>query len=285
MIEEHQDENTGGLIRLIHEESDFNLDYFTNENNDLLAVLWNRGKDQEIQVDDQRLKFPGNSMMVLISNQSFKLEDSIDVVGWQFNRGFYCIIDHDEEVSCVGLLFYGSTGIPVITLDDKEQRSFDLLLGVFKEEIAEDDNLKTEMLRMLLKRLIVKLTRLFKSQNQLESVDSNELDIVRQFNLLVEQNYQKFHQVQDYADLLYRSPKTISNIFSKYSSKTPLEVIHERIVLEVKRLLLYTDKSAKEIAHEVGFYEIPNFSRFFKKHTQFSPSQFRENFRKALQNN
>jgi AraC-like DNA-binding protein len=53
-------------------------------------------------------------------------------------------------------------------------------------------------------------------------------------------------------------------------------VIQERLILEAKRLFHYTDKSAKEIAQELGFEDAAHFSRFFKNHMNVSPSDFRK---------
>jgi AraC-like DNA-binding protein len=80
--------------------------------------------------------------------------------------------------------------------------------------------------------------------------------------------------VQHYAALLNKSPKTIANLFSSHSTKTPLQVIHERIITEAKRLLLYTDKSVKEIANDLGFTDLTHFSKFFKNQTGQSPTDF-----------
>ncbi|MNY63232.1 HTH-type transcriptional activator Btr [compost metagenome] len=56
---------------------------------------------------------------------------------------------------------------------------------------------------------------------------------------------------------------------------TPLGVINARLLLEVKRELAYSSRSIKEIAHELGFSDEGYFSRFFRKHTQQTPSEFR----------
>jgi AraC-like DNA-binding protein len=56
----------------------------------------------------------------------------------------------------------------------------------------------------------------------------------------------------------------------------PLLIIQNRVILEAKRLLYYTDKSAKEIAFELGFEDAAYFSNFFKKHTSLSPSLFKK---------
>lgn len=64
--------------------------------------------------------------------------------------------------------------------------------------------------------------------------------------------------------MLHKSPKTLSNIFSTCKLPSPLRVIHERVEAEAKRLLLYSNKSAKEIADILGFEDQASFSRFSK---------------------
>ena len=66
--------------------------------------------------------------------------------------------------------------------------------------------------------------------------------------------------------MLHKSPKTLSNIFSTCKLPSPLRVIHERVEAEAKRLLLYSNKSAKEIADILGFEDQASFSRFFQKY-------------------
>lgn len=276
MILAHADEKTGGDITLTYNESGFS-NSFDGKRNSTLTIVWNKGNPQELYVDSEIIDLKASEMVVFTASQNYSFERPEDIVAWQFNREFYCIIDHDHEVSCAGLLFYGKNGTPTISLDKEGRQKIKLLLDVFLDEFAEaDDNLKTEMLRIILKRLIVTLTRWYKSQHTLGDIDNTEIDIIRRFNLQVEKNFRKFHQVQDYADLIHKSPKTISNLFSKYSDRSPLQTIHDRILLESKRLLLYTDKSTKEIAYETGFQDIPNFSRFFKKYTQLAPSKYRK---------
>ncbi len=276
MVLNHLENKTAGTIQLTFDESGFKRSFVGDRTETTLTIAWNKGKDQSVIIDDTKVILPLNHVLVLTVNQSFQFENPASIVAWQFNREFYCIIDHDHEVSCAGLLFYGNKGIPIVQLDEDDQRKLELLFQVFLDEFGEeDDNLKSEMLRVILKRLIVKLTRTYKVQNDLSSLGNKDMDIIRQFNLLVEKNYRDLHQVQDYADLLNKSSKTISNVFSKYSDKSPLETIHDRILLEAKRLLLYTKKTTKEIAYEIGFQDIPGFSRFFKKHTSLAPSKFR----------
>ena len=137
------------------------------------------------------------------------------------------------------------------------------------------DGLQIGMLQMMLKRYLILSTRLYKEQHQFSEIKKDN-DIIREFNFLVEQNFKTKHTVIEYAELLNKSPKTISNIFSKINSKSPLKYIQERIMLEARRLLYYTDKPIKEIAYEIGYDDIQTFSRFFKTQEGVSPSEYKE---------
>jgi AraC-like DNA-binding protein len=280
MIVQFEDATTQGLLRLVRDEARFGRAFFRDRTEKVLTIAWNRGPEQRVVIDEVTYEFPPGSVLPLVVNQSFRFERPESVVAWQFNRNFYCIVNHDREVSCVGFLFYGSAGVPFVRLDAVETRKFEALLDVFEDEFATRDTIQGEMLLMLLKRLIIKVTRLGKLQ--LARLPEDRLQLVREFNLLVENHYRRQHGVQFYADLLHKSPKTLANVFALYNQQSPLQIIHERVALEAKRLLLYTDQSAKEIAYELGFEEVPHFSRFFKKQTGQAPTEFKETHRMAL---
>ena len=104
-----------------------------------------------------------------------------------------------------------------------------------------------------------------------------QFEIVRKFYVLVDIHFREKKQVQEYADLLNKSPKTLANILSAYGLPSAIRIIHERLEAEARRLLLYTSKSSKEIALLLGFDEQASFARFFKNVTGMSCSDFRKN--------
>lgn len=283
----YKNNKTSGECRLILDEEEFDRYFYGKDRKDkLLTIAWNRGEAQEALIDGVKYNFPSNTVLCLMVNQTFQFSNPKCIVAWQFNKPFYCIVDHDKEVSCVGFLFYGSRDMMFIALDEAKQYKIDLLLKVFLDEFETVDNIQQDMLQMLLKRLIIIITRLAKEQflNE-EALPESKLSIVRQYNLLVEKNYKVEHRVKFYADQLNRSPKTLANLFALYNDKSPLTIIQERVLLEAKRLLLYTDKSAKEIAYELGFADAAHFSAFFKKLTSHAPSDFRSNKPSILTSN
>ncbi|MCB2205065.1 helix-turn-helix domain-containing protein [bacterium] len=195
----------------------------------------------------------------------------------QFNREFYCVEYHDAEVSCNGLLFNTAMQPPVIDIPQGDADSVNLVLQMLEREFENADRLQLEMLRVLLKRLIITCARLVKEKMEKEqNLLLAQTDLLRSYSALVDKHYRSKHKVADYAALLNRSPKTLSNLFVRYAGRSALQVIHERIVLEAQRLLLLTDKTAKEIAFELGFSDAAQFLRLFKKVTGHTTQELRD---------
>ncbi len=241
------------------------------------TFIWNQGEAKQWEIDLIPQRIDSNTIFSLSPGQTLFIPNKTnDYVVIQFNREFYCVQDHDQEVSCNGILFNGVLSTPMLRLDVDEQRSFSVLLEVIKEEFSNQDDVQLEMLRTVLKRFIIKCTRLAKLQFANNFISPQELDTVRHFSALVEKHFRALHKVSDYADLMNKSPKTLSNVFKQLGGGAPLLIIHERIILEAKKLLLYTDKSSKEISFELNFSDPVQFSRLFKNETGMTPSDFRQ---------
>lgn len=244
---------------------------------DSYTFVWNRSNTKCWELDLLPIEVPTHCIFSLSPGQTLSLNHQTDdYIVIQFNREFYCVQDHDHEVSCNGLLFNGALSAPMLQLNEEEQRSFNILLEVMKEEFNNKDDVQLEMLRTVLKRFIIKCTRLAKLQFADCLILPQELDTIRYFSALVEKHFRNLHKVSDYAELLNKSPKTLANVFKALGENTPLQIIHERIILEAKKLLLYTDKSSKEISFDLNFSDPVQFSRLFKKLTRVTPVDFRK---------
>ncbi len=264
--------------------SQFNLKDLTrlkysasNEEYTLYKIIWAMDDDVTITVNGYQILVKKNHLLFAspLNHIEANIENK-DVVVYSFTREFYCIRDHDQEVSCNGFLFLGSSSPLVVKLNEKEQKSFKLLYDVFVEEFENEDHIQGEMLLVLLKRLLIKSVRIARKLLPEDDMPKTKLDTARKFNLLVEEHFREKHKVSQYADLMNLTPKSLSNLFARYFKKSPLKIIAERIVLESKRLLDFSTKNVSEIAYELGFEEAAHFSKFFKKHAGITPKQYRE---------
>jgi AraC family transcriptional activator of pobA len=240
-----------------------------------LTIIWNAGKQASFTIDGERMKLHKNCMIFLTEFhhiEEFAFE-RMNII--QFNRPFYCVRDDDDEVGCRGALFFGASDIPKIVITKAKQEKFELIWSLFLLEMDEQDELKLVMLRTMLKRFLIMSLRLYKHKGTDLPADNVNVGIIREFNYLVEQHFRIYTTVKEYASMLNKSPKTLSNLFKKYIDQSPLQIIQQRRLLEAKRLLLANRKSIKEISFDLNFSDIQTFSHFFKKQSGQAPSEFK----------
>ncbi len=240
-----------------------------------LQLLWFLSDGNELMIDGIPHTFNTNQIISLSQHHHVVYEKISAMKMLRFNSEFYCVLNHDSEVGCKGILYYTPAKIPVVIINGSELLVMNDAWDVTDMELEMKDSLQLEMLQMLLKRILILCTRIYKKQGNMACIDDNQHDLVREYNFLVEKNFRELHNVSHYADLLHKSPKTLTNTFKKIGEKSPLQLIHDRILLESKRLLHYTRKDISEIAYEHGFENVQAFSRFFKKQVGLSPSDFR----------
>jgi AraC-like DNA-binding protein len=244
---------------------------------DNFMFFWNDGKDPvKMRIDDREIFLEPDHITCTTYLHKVQIDNSEDhLKALVFNREFYCVHTYDSEVSCSGLLFFGSNTSPVMKLDAEETDRLRTLYSVLEEEFTIADTNQEEMLRILLKRFIIRCTRLARQQILKSADKQSDIDLVRVFNVLVEEHFRTRKTVGEYAAMMYKSPKTITNVFSKYSEESPLQVIHNRVIMEAKRMLLYTDKPAREIGYELGYSDPAQFSKLFKNHTGMTTTLFK----------
>lgn len=251
-----------------------NAAQITNQHEEL-SLIWFAEDHNELIIDAKPYTFSKNQVVHLTEFHRVEVKQLNKAYLLRWNRSFFCILDHDNEIGCRGALYYGSSEVPNIQLEGKELEILKAVFKMIEYEFVTVDHLQREMLQMMLKRILILCTRIYNKQSQKAQIDKNKSDLIRDFNFLVEQHFREKHSVSDYAELLFKSPKTLSNLFKKQMHKSPLQYIQERIMLEARRLLFYSDKSISNIADELGFQDIHSFSRFFKTKENCSPQQYR----------
>lgn len=234
-----------------------------------------------IKIDFQEFSLPHDALLFV--NPKVVVQPlTMDASGAElihFNRDFYCIEIHDQEVACDGILYNNVFEVPFIELDKNQSSDIQKIMGDIKAEMESQDASTEEMLRILLKLIILKSTRIWKQQHQLaENEQYSDVQFLRKFSKLVEDNYKTRHTVADYADLLAITPKSLSKKIGLLSKDTPNDIIKNRIILESKRLLAHTTLSVKEIAYRLNYEDDAYFVRFFTKNTGTSPTSFRKQF-------
>ena len=138
------------------------------------------------------------------------------------------------------------------------------------------------MLSAYLTVLLTYLSRLYTEQFTGAEPSADKL-LLKTYQAKVEECYRELHEVGAYAALLHISAGHLSEVVKAQSGKPASKHVHERLVLEAKRLLFYTQHSLKEIAFDLGFSDASYFNRFFKREAGATPAEYRATIRKIYQ--
>jgi AraC family transcriptional activator of pobA len=99
--------------------------------------------------------------------------------------------------------------------------------------------------------------------------------LVQRYRALVELHLRRHQPLGFYAQALKVTPDHLSRSCRAVTGLSALELLHERMVLEARRLLAYTDAGVAEVARELGFGDPAYFSRFFARQCGASPQAYR----------
>lgn len=175
-------------------------------------------------------------------------------------------------------VFHTFDTAPYYNIDNDTAEELKHLVKEMEEESMRSGELgNIDVLKSLLRIFLVKILRhgIQENKSRIDSQRSSHQLFV-QFRRMVEQEFSRLHTVQDYADRLNVAVRTLNKCVNECSQKSPLAFINDRIILEAKRMVRYTNMMIKEIAYELGYEDPSYFVKFFKRQTGYLPSDFRE---------
>lgn len=178
------------------------------------------------------------------------------------------ILSTELRSSLRQLLFYEKSAV----IFEERPDLFDeiqLLLNVLSKYLGRNDEANNQVVTHLLQSVVSIIL-----ENR-DSIDNSEKNPVKKllidFYLLIEVHYSDNLGVQFYIDNLGTTEKKLAEAAKKHTGLSPLQVIHNRVLLEAKRLMLFEDRTHKEIAYQLGFDSPASFSSFIKSKTGLAP--------------
>ena len=128
----------------------------------------------------------------------------------------------------------------------------------------------------MLCEMMANLNKMVPDEKRKDINHNRAIVITRSFLELVNADDGSHRSVCYYADRLCYSPKYLSFIIKTVTGKTPLQIINEHAIKQIKVKLRYTDISMKELADLFDFPNPSFFGKFVKMHTNMSPMQYRQ---------
>ena len=170
--------------------------------------------------------------------------------------------------------FDGLASNSVIDIPEVSHAKIVALFENILEESSANQLFGFNLVRALLLQVFILISRLGEGKNQPQSSGYN-YTLLKNFQKLIEQNFQTLKLPKDYAELLYITPNHLNALCNDLLGISAGEVIRDRIFLEAKRLLINLDLTITEISNRLNFTDNSYFTKSFKKQTGATPEEFR----------
>ena len=251
---------------------DHHFTNFPHKHDFFLVILFTHGKGKH-EVDFETFKIERGALFVLKPGQMHYWELSDDVDGFIFfhSREFF-----DKGFISLGIKdfhFYNSfQGTPHFKINEEQLNKFIFVMNEIVKEYLNKDFFKWQKIHSLIVLVYIEISR---KETLLRDIKNQTyLTKLRQFEDLIEVNFRREKFVKEYARKLNITEKHLNRIAKSCIGKTSTQLISERIILEAKRMLIYSKLNVTQIAEELGYFDNSYFVRFFKKNVGITPFAF-----------
>ncbi len=139
----------------------------------------------------------------------------------------------------------------------------------------KQEKLYSSLLKDSCNTLVALITSQYLEQSKSAEILSRFEIITKSFKAILELNFTRAKKPTEYAQILYISTNYLNECVKNTTGYSVSYHIHQRVILEAKRLLYHSSKSLREISSELGYDDYPYFSRLFSKVVGISPLTFR----------
>ncbi|MEM1122855.1 MAG: helix-turn-helix domain-containing protein [Bacteroidota bacterium] len=246
---------------------------------DSYKIYWIEDGTGTYRIDFNEFRVNGSGIFCLSPGQVFSVETEKVKTAFQiaFDKDFYCVEAHGKEIACNGLLFNNVHRATVVSVKEAEKSIFKNIVNQMVSELQAKGSAHQDMLETYLRMFLIQTLRLLDTAELEKQATTHQQDqLAQDFIALVEKHFRSAHSVTSYAEKLFVAPKSLTKRLNALDYPSPSQIIKDRIVLEAKRLLKFSNKTIKEVAFELGFDDPAYFSRLFSKNTGSSPAKYRK---------
>lgn len=241
-------------------------------------IIWFRQGLGKHYVDFNEYEVKDNSLFFISKGQIHYFDETYpDGYIIHFNESFMAYNENFTDVFLKHNIFHSFEKEPLFIVKQADSKELYNIVAQMQNEMWTPNQFAhSDYLKVLLHLFLILIQRfgIRKDCSGLTMNNPSHILFVN-FRKLLEENFRKINTVAEYAGLLNVSTKTLANYTKDIAHQTPLEIINDRLILEAKRLLSYSEKNVNEVGFELGFEDPSYFVKFFKRHVKMSPRDFR----------
>lgn len=270
-----------GHFHVIHFEDGQNERHnrFVPHRHDFFEIIWLRSGHGHVRSDLRSYPVSPRTLFFTSPGQIHSWDLAGEARGEiaSFTEECFAVTsDHPGLLAKMPFLYSGAVP-PILQLDAKEGARVDRAFRQLYAEAAEPGPGRDDLVRAYLTILLTLARQFFAHRAPEDAATPPVADLLaRRFRHALEEHFPQLLEVGEYADLLRVSRTHLNDHLQRETGRTASAIIHERIVLEAKRLLAHTSLTIAQIAHRLRFHDPSYFGRFFRRSTGQTPGEFRD---------
>ena len=238
-------------------------------------IIWTDAGVSKQFIDYQHYTVQPNSLFFISPNQIHHFEEWKPLTGGTilFTEDFFLLNQNNKdklfELSFLDN-FYAN---PCLQLKKSNFIEIKNTINELLQEQSRADKNET-IIQSLLHLLVARIQRCIDSKNQ-TTAPKRSIILFKEFKSVLEKHYTQNNTAAYFADRINISTHHLNLISKSVTGKTASEIIRERRILEVKRLLTFTNQTVSEIAFNLNFIDSSYLAKVFKAETKMSPLEFK----------
>jgi AraC family transcriptional activator of pobA len=245
--------------------------------NDHFEIVWIQKGSGIYRIGLSQTVIADNTLFFVKPKQLYQFRPLGAVEGYvlSFSDSFLDIEDQRSDTTYYQYLFKLFSATSGMAIGPSLSPDLSDLIDKMKTEFNSAHLFRMEMVRRYFKIFLLYLTRELEGSRPL-CRPARRPDLVEKFMSLLDKNFKTHKMVSEYACDLLVTPSHLNEIIKKVTGYPAGHHIRLRLVLEAKRLGVYSDLPMKEIAYDLGFSDSAHFSKLFKAMTGKNFTDFKK---------
>ncbi|MDX2190856.1 MAG: helix-turn-helix domain-containing protein [Bacteroidota bacterium] len=252
----------------------YNVEY-PHRHDFFYEVLYIKEGSGKYVIDFEEYEIKPETIFFVVPGQVHEISFSEDIMGYIFLfTEEFLSISNDEKFYWLFDQFSFRKDPTKITNDGINQKLNWLFINSI-ENYEKGDKYSDTICQNNLRNILLYCSRLYEDLNYINHKKGKGFSLIRQFKSLIDQHYMDNWSVKDYANKLSVTPSHLNETIKTLSGVTATSMLDNKLLVEIKRYLAYTEYDITEIAYKFNFKDQSYFSRFFRNKSNLTPSEFR----------
>lgn len=252
--------------------------YLQPHKKDHFCILAIQSGTVEVHIEDRIHFLKAGKISIVFPDQVHFISNASDDLSGKvilFEEVLFCSDILKNELSAYNVNL--SVNLNCVLLSEEEFKNSLKIIADIQNVYDTPTLIKKEQARFSIKILLLGLIESIHGQHPVlhQEKESDKLIYFR-FKKLLNEHYKTQRTVQYYADQLAVSAKKLNNVTKKHCRETAINAIHNRILTEIKRQLLFSDLSHKQIAFDLGFSSPSALNKFVKAKLKETPTELQQ---------